>query len=46
MAMMLPLGRYGQPEDVANAHVYLAASNEADFVSGVILPIAGAQLGA
>jgi 3-oxoacyl-[acyl-carrier protein] reductase len=46
MAMMLiPLGRYGQPEDVANAHVYLA-SNEADFVSGVILPIAGAQLGA
>jgi 3-oxoacyl-[acyl-carrier protein] reductase len=46
MAMMLiALGRYGEPEDVANAHLYLA-SEEADFVSGVVLPVAGGQLGA
>jgi 3-oxoacyl-[acyl-carrier protein] reductase len=43
--MLIALGRYGQPEDVANAHLYLA-SEEADFVSGVVLPVAGGQLGA
>ena len=43
--MLIALGRYGQPEDVANAHLSLA-SEEADFVSGVILPVAGGQLGA
>ncbi len=43
--MLIGLGRYGQPEDVANAHVFLASS-EADFVSGVVLPVAGGQLGA
>ena len=43
--MLIALQRYGQPEDVANAHLYLA-SEEADFVSGVILPVAGGQLGA
>jgi 3-oxoacyl-[acyl-carrier protein] reductase len=42
--MLIALGRYGQPEDVANAHLFLASS-EADFVSGVILPVAGGQLG-
>jgi 3-oxoacyl-[acyl-carrier protein] reductase len=42
--MLIALQRYGQPEDVANAHLYLA-SEEADFVSGVILPVAGGQLG-
>lgn len=42
---IIALGRYGQPEDVANAHLYLA-SNEADFITGVVLPIAGGQLGA
>jgi len=42
--MMIALGRYGQPEDIANAHLYLA-SNEADFVSGVCLPVTGAQIG-
>jgi hypothetical protein len=30
---------------VANAHLYLA-SEEADFVSGIVLPVAGGQLGA
>jgi 3-oxoacyl-[acyl-carrier protein] reductase len=43
--MLIALGRYGQPEDVANAHLFLA-SEEADFVSGVIIPVAGGQLGA
>ncbi len=42
--MLIALGRYGQPEDVANAHLYLA-SNEADFISGVVLPVAGGQMG-
>ena len=43
--MLIALGRYGRPEDVANAHVFLA-SEEADFVSGVVLPVSGGQLGA
>jgi 3-oxoacyl-[acyl-carrier protein] reductase len=43
--MLIALQRYGEPEDVANAHLFLASS-EADFVSGVILPVAGGQLGA
>ena len=43
--MLIALGKYGQPEDVANAHLYLA-SEEADFISGVVLPVAGGQLGA
>src|SRR5207248_10959805 len=42
--MMIALGRYGQPEDVAGAHLFLA-SPDADYVSGVILPVAGGQLG-
>jgi 3-oxoacyl-[acyl-carrier protein] reductase len=43
--MLIALGRYGQPEDVANAHLFLA-TEEADFISGVILPVSGGQLGA
>ena len=43
--MLIALGRYGQPEDVANAHLFLA-SEEADFISGVVLPVSGGQLGA
>ncbi|MBI4261522.1 MAG: glucose 1-dehydrogenase [Actinobacteria bacterium] len=43
--MLIALQRYGQPADVANAHLFLASS-EADYVSGVILPVAGGQLGA
>jgi 3-oxoacyl-[acyl-carrier protein] reductase len=42
--MLIALGRYGQPEDVANAHLFLA-STEADFISGVVLPVAGGQMG-
>jgi 3-oxoacyl-[acyl-carrier protein] reductase len=43
--MLIALQYYGEPEDVANAHLFLA-SEEADYVSGVILPVAGGQLGA
>ena len=42
--MLIALGRYGEPEDVANAHLFLASS-EADYVSGIVLPVAGGQLG-
>ncbi len=35
-----PLGRMGQPEDVANAYVWLA-SDAASFVSGVVLGVDG-----
>ncbi len=43
--MIIGLGYYGQPEDVAKVHAFLA-SEDADYVSGVILPVAGAMLGA
>ena len=45
MAMtLIAIGRAGRPEDIANAHLFLC-SPDADFVSGVILPVTGAQLG-
>ncbi|HEX9774523.1 MAG TPA: SDR family NAD(P)-dependent oxidoreductase [Actinomycetota bacterium] len=42
--MMIALGRYGQPEDIANVHAFLA-SPDSDFVSGVVIPVTGGQLG-
>lgn len=38
-----PLGRWGQPIDIAKAAVFLA-SNESDFISGVVLPVDGGWL--
>jgi 3-oxoacyl-[acyl-carrier protein] reductase len=39
----VPLGRFGTPEDVAAAAVYLA-SDEAAFITGLALPIDGGSL--
>jgi 3-oxoacyl-[acyl-carrier protein] reductase len=39
------LGYFGSPNDVANAHLFLASS-EADFVSGAVLPVSGGLAGA
>jgi len=35
-----PMGRLGKPEEVANA-AYFLASDEASFITGVILPVDG-----
>ena len=40
MAQMHPLGRVGQPEEVAQAVLFLA-SEEASFITGVALPVDG-----
>jgi NAD(P)-dependent dehydrogenase (short-subunit alcohol dehydrogenase family) len=37
---IVPLGRIGQPEEVANAALFLL-SDEASFVTGVALPVDG-----
>ncbi|WP_344782009.1 SDR family oxidoreductase [Microbacterium kribbense] len=37
-----PLGRAGQPAEVAGAYVYLA-SEEASYVSGAVLPVTGGK---
>lgn len=42
-AESVPLGRMSDPQDIANAAVYLA-SDEASFVTGVNLPIDGGRL--
>ena len=36
LRLMSPLGRLGQPADIANAALYLA-SDESDFVTGQVL---------
>lgn len=42
-ARLVPLGRAGQPEDIAHAAVYLA-SDEAAYVTGIVLPVDGGLL--
>ena len=39
----IPLGRVGQPEDVANAFLYLA-SDQASYVTGAVLKVDGAAM--
>ena len=39
----IPLGRVGEPEDVANAFLYLA-SDMASYVTGTILSVDGAAM--
>ena len=41
MKARIPLGRMGQPRDVANAYLFLA-SDEASFISGAVLRVDGA----
>jgi NAD(P)-dependent dehydrogenase (short-subunit alcohol dehydrogenase family) len=38
-----PMGRWGQPQDIANAVLFLA-SERASFITGVILPVDGGYL--
>lgn len=40
MVARIPLGRMGQPEDIANAFTFLA-SDEASYITGVILSVDG-----
>ena len=42
IASTIPLGRIGEPEDVARAAVYLA-SDESAFVTGHVLNVNGGQ---
>ena len=39
----IPLGRQGQPEEIANAALFLAC-DESSFVHGVALPVDGGYL--
>jgi 3-oxoacyl-[acyl-carrier protein] reductase len=41
---MIALGRFGEPEDVANATAFLV-SPDSDYISGVTLPVTGGQFG-
>ena len=40
----IPTGRWGKPEDIAGAAVFLASS-ASDYINGIILPVDGGWLG-
>jgi 3-oxoacyl-[acyl-carrier protein] reductase len=41
---LIGMGRFGEPEDIANVTAFLV-SGDSDFVSGITIPVSGAQLG-
>jgi 3-oxoacyl-[acyl-carrier protein] reductase len=41
-AAVIPLGRFSQPRDIANACLYLA-SDEADFITGACIEVDGGR---
>jgi 3-oxoacyl-[acyl-carrier protein] reductase/7-alpha-hydroxysteroid dehydrogenase len=43
LAQSIPLGRVGEPQDIANAFLYLA-SDLASYVTGEILSVDGATM--
>ncbi len=43
ISQLIPLGRMGQPEDIARAALFLA-SDDAAFITGVYLPVDGGEL--
>ena len=40
LSTYVPLGKYGDPSEVADAVVYLA-SDKAKYITGIALPVAG-----
>jgi 3-oxoacyl-[acyl-carrier protein] reductase len=40
MNALIPLGKFGKPEDAANAYLFLA-SDESDYVNGIVLQVDG-----
>ncbi len=40
MKARIPLGRLGEPRDIANAYLFLA-SDDASYISGVVLRVDG-----
>jgi 3-oxoacyl-[acyl-carrier protein] reductase len=43
MVKLVPLGRIGQPQDVANAVLFLA-SPLADYITGQVIPVDGGMV--
>ena len=44
ITLTIPMGRVGQPEEIANAFLFLA-SDMASYVTGAVLPVDGACMG-